>query len=461
MIVVLALATPLAFANAGDLDPSFGHAGKATRAANFGSQQRDSVSTDSARLPGGGTVVLARQTLYSFGADGSIARGFGAVKIADPTGSELQPSDIAVDSRGRVLVAGGSKAASGTGESPEHVFVARYTPRGKLDPSFGDSGVVVTDFGLPGPRALEGQSAPASRVRVDGIAVDPSDRVVLTGTRLKAIGPCRGSIGLSYHEAFVARLASNGRPDPSFGDAGVLSLRDFPEATSGVQSLISPVVDTDGKVYLSTLLGPCEEGRDTLAGRIDSSGRADQSFGDGGWVKVSGGISFEAFSGRSFEPFSIALDPRGRLLLLAQHYVPPAESAGHQVAKGHRIAVVKRVLPNGALDQTFGRHGMATMSGPAGKFSLAGEAVDGSGRVSIAGTLGRSFFVGRFTPNGQIDRRFGRSGRVTTSFGAHSSVRAGSITIDARGRAVVAGTMASPHLPQGEGLALARYLGGR
>jgi uncharacterized delta-60 repeat protein len=449
-LVALAAAAPSALARAGDLDPSFGNGGRVTIPANaqapFERTQEHSVSTAIANLPAGGTVVLTTRigygaTLYGFEADGSISSRFGAVRVTHG-GDERSVSDLAVDSLGRVLVAGSSTATSGAGQSSESAFVVRYTPDGRPDPSFGEEGVVVTDFGLPGPRVAAGESAPASRVRAFGIAVDHNDRVIIAGTRLSAIGPCRGTIGLPYAEAFVARLDSDGRRDTSFGRAGVVSLMEGPELGDDIQDLNAPVVDANGRIYLSTRpTGPCDEGEAALVGRLDASGRADPSFGDGGWVRVAGGAP------GSFLPFSITLDSRNRLLLLA---------SGAQGA-----AIVKRVLPRGAVDRTFGRRGVATVRGPSGRFLVAGQAIDGSGRVLISGTFGRSFFLGRLTSGGQVDHSFGRSGRVITGFGSHTAVAAGGVVTDASGRAVVTGPLRRPRAPRKPGLALARYLGGR
>jgi uncharacterized delta-60 repeat protein len=451
MLVALELATPQAFAKAGDLDPSFGKGGKVTKAVSFRTQPWDSVSIETAAMPRGGTIALAGRMLYGFSQDGAVSRRFGSVKVAGPKGSKLHLSDIAVDSRGRILVAGGSRKGAS-----EHAFVARYTPRGNPDPAFGDNGLVVTDFGLPGPITGDGNPAPVSQVQVVGIAVDLSDRVVLTGTHLRNIGPCRGTINLPYRDTFVARLNSSGRRDQSFGDAGMVSLAEAPkigENTHGevlrvsIQAINPPVVDASGKIYLSTRpTGPCDEGKPALVGRLEDSGQTDPNFGEGGWVNVSGGVQ------GSFLPLPIALDSRDRLLLTSQS----------SNAKGHKIAVVKRLLPSGALDQGFGQGGVARIGGPAGdNLSVADETVDHGNRVLIAGTIGRSFFLGRLTSTGEMDQSFGRSGRLKTAFSIGSQARASSVTIDARGRAVVAGTVASPRLPGETGLALARYLGGR
>jgi len=436
-LFALVTAAPSALAKAGDLDPSFGKGGKVIRAANSGNGRWESVRIDVAQLPGGGVVVLAGEKLYGFKADGSPSP-FGTVKVADPNGGKLQLADVTTDSLSRVLVVGGTRVAGGEND---HVFVARYTPRGGPDLSFGNGGFIVTDFGLAGPRVPDDSpTQPPASVKVTGIAIDPSGRVVLTGDRVRAVGPCRGTSNLTYHTAFVARLDANGRRDPSFGDAGVVSLAGGPESPA-TQDLNPPVVDGNGKIYLSTRpTGPCDEGYAALVGHLDDSGHADPSFGDGGWVRVSGGAP------GSFLPSSVTLDSRDRLLLLA---------SGTQGS-----AIVKRLLPSGLLDRRFGRRGIATMSSQTATSQLH-LAVDGAGRVWIAGASGPSFSVGRLTPQGRIDRGFGKSGRVTTSFGARSSAQASSITIDTRGRAVLAGTVLTPRVQGGDGLVLARYLGGR
>jgi uncharacterized delta-60 repeat protein len=453
------LAPSTALAKPGDLDRGFGRGGKVTRAVNFESQRWDSVRARVAELPGGRAVVLAERTLYAFAANGSTVRNFGggAVKVADPQGHDLDLSDVAVDSRGRVLAVGSARAP-GTGNTPEYAFVARYTLDGRPDSSFGENGFVVTDFSLPGPRVQPAETTPAAQVRAVGLAIDASDRVVLTGARLSAIGPCRGSVDLSYHEAFVARLDSSGARDPSFGENGVVRLGGVFGVDPAIQNVNPPVVDPDGKIYVSTRpVGPCEEGRSASVGRLDASGHPDPSFGEAGWVRISHGTTGEN-GDSSFIPFLSVLDPAGRLLLLDQHYVYPQESPGQPPTSGHRVAVVKRLLPTGVVDRDFGRRGVAAMSGPAGKFSIAAGAVDGGGRVLLAGTFGRSFFLGRLTAKGRIDQGFGTAGRVTTGFERRSRAKGSSLAIDARGKAIVAGPVASPRHSQERGLALARYL---
>src|SRR5262249_36858840 len=92
----------------------------------------------------------------TFGAGGMVPTRF-------PSPSVESLRSTAVDSLGRIVVAG--YVFSG----PNNDFaVARYSSAGKLDTSFGGTGVVTIDFGYDD--------------RAYGVAVDSLDRIVVAGT---------------------------------------------------------------------------------------------------------------------------------------------------------------------------------------------------------------------------------------------------------------------------------------
>jgi uncharacterized delta-60 repeat protein len=74
-----------------------------------------------------------------------------------------------------------------------------------------------------------------------------------------------------------------------------------------------------------------------------------------------------------------------------------------------------RYNPDGSIDPTFGSGGDATL--PDGYFPRAGV-LQPDGKLVVAGYAngGNSFFVGRFTVDGQLDPIFNGTGIVTTSF---------------------------------------------
>ena len=84
------------------------------------------------------------------------------------------------------------------GEGPGRVFaLARYTPRGALDRSFGDRGKVMTNL----KRSPDEWAA--------AVAIQPDGKLLVGG------GSLEGDV-----EWVLARYRRDGRLDPSFGNAG-------------------------------------------------------------------------------------------------------------------------------------------------------------------------------------------------------------------------------------------------
>src|SRR5262249_55664358 len=139
----------------GSLDSSFGSNG-AVRTDFGGIDEIWGIA-----LQADGNIVAAGRTstniaLARYNPDGSLDSSFGSggrvVTNLSPAGIPPgQVNDVArgvaVDSSGRVVVAGGAGNDFG---------VLRYLPDGTLDPSFGQQGVAETDFagGIDLARAL-------------------------------------------------------------------------------------------------------------------------------------------------------------------------------------------------------------------------------------------------------------------------------------------------------------------
>jgi uncharacterized delta-60 repeat protein len=447
LVLVLALlftASATAGARPGSLDPGFGTGGRIVRSADFGDRSWRVVRTQTVGLTDGRFVLLARNTLYGFSANGAIGRYFGEEEgpIPAPPGYAFEATGLAADPGGGVVVAGILTGSDGA----ERAMVARYTSEGELDPTFADGGVLVTDFGLPPRKDFDGVP-PLTQVQVGGVAVDSQGRVVLTGSRTRMIGPCRASSDLVYSDAFAARLSPSGDLDPGFGDQGVTRMYEIAQVGH-------PIVDSEDGVYVTTPYGgrgPCTEPRyDRLVGHLDAGGRPDPGFGDDGWISLP-------YPHRSAAVTSV-LGPDDTLLLIESHW-----------AKGpaRKVVKVKRLLPNGALDIDFGEIGIATLNNPRRSLEATAATVDPAGRIIVAGTaanLGkpkqRRFFLGRLTASGRPDRSFGRGGLTSTGWGKGAEAVGSSVLLQPR-RAIVAGTANSRTFGAGSGLALAGYRLGR
>jgi uncharacterized delta-60 repeat protein len=122
----------------------------------------------------------------TFDSDGKVLSDFSG------SGSVDIPHALAIDSSGRLVVAGWS---DGGGQNSDFA-IARYHSDGSLDSSFNSSGKVLTDFGSSGNYNEEALA----------IAIDDNGRIVLAGY-------CFASGGSDFA---VARYDSDGTLDATF-----------------------------------------------------------------------------------------------------------------------------------------------------------------------------------------------------------------------------------------------------
>ncbi len=231
-----------------------------------------SASYDAAIDADDGVVVLGaatgargfRPTLIRFESDGSLDQSFGAGGILQfgKVGEDAYKA-IAIDRRGRLLIAG---AARPQGSKHAVPTLRRISPTGKLDPSYGRDGV-----GLPLGRMV-GEGA--------AVVLDESGRPLVTAT-------C--GCGPSGDDDFaVGRLTVRGRPDATFSKDGRAYVRfgsrDARPASIAVdranaQIVIAGSVRVDGD-------------NDWALARLKPSGKPDRSFGDGFTISASlgGGV---------------------------------------------------------------------------------------------------------------------------------------------------------------------------
>jgi uncharacterized delta-60 repeat protein len=143
--------------------------------------------------------------------------GVAGVAIAD-FGSESIANGLALQSDGKIVV---------TGSALGDFAVARFRTDGQLDPTFGDAGLVTTDFGVlvgPFPAAESGSD----------VAVQPDGKIVVAGTN----NFDRGS------DMAVVRYLDDGLLDTNFDTDGKLTV-DF---NGGFDSGRDVAIQADGKI---------------------------------------------------------------------------------------------------------------------------------------------------------------------------------------------------------------------
>jgi uncharacterized delta-60 repeat protein len=461
-VVAPAAAKPGAAAKsalAGRLDPSFGKGGKALIA--FAAENAGDVGVKydlpfqftaghlvMSTSPGGKYVVAGGTRVVRLLANGKPDRRFGSagvVSIPRPPGLSFVLAGAAVDSQGRVLLAGSSRPLP-TGSIPDPLLssatVMRLNSDGSPDTSFGNGGTLVSDFGLKPPLTNTGPYKGAA-VGLRSIAVDSLDRPLLSGGSVtKVVSGC-GPGETAVSTGFVARLTANGSQDPGFAEAG---LRQIPEFSSFEQAGLLP-----GGTLLAVGLGKprCAD---------EGGGPAVVLTGFGPEGNLEPGFGFAGFRVLGYKSAPVvSIAPSGKILLLG--------------AKQKDSQLVMRLLPNGAADPGFGRTGRVNVVPPP-HAAIAALTTDGRERLLFAGRITKrasksnpvarsSFLLGRMNPKGSFDRGFGRKGSVRTGFGGPSSSFATQVLVDAKGRIVVGGGVTTSALGTGGGFAIARYLGGR
>src|SRR5205823_6201352 len=121
--------------------------------------------------------------------------------------------DLAVQSDGRIVLAGVDGQPSDFGIPPQNVFaVARYTPEGQLDATFGAGGKVTVSIGAQKINDI----ARALAIQGDG-------RIVVAGASLGIPGSLTPPTGAMA----VIRLRADGTLDPTFGGGDGKATVDF------------------------------------------------------------------------------------------------------------------------------------------------------------------------------------------------------------------------------------------
>lgn len=458
----------------GELDATFGKAGKVTipfPAENAASSAPNyslpfeftQGHLEMAPAPGGKTVIAGATKVVRLLPNGKPDPTFGSdgtVTVPRPPGALFVLAGVAVDSQGRIVLAGLARPIP-TDTLPDPVLssaaVIRLDANGSLDPSFGSDGMVISSFGFASPKA-GGGTYPGASVGLRDVAVDAQNRPVVTGAYVTAVGASL----TPESQGFVARLTESGGPDQSFGEKGIRTI-------ANIKTFGQLMPGANG--YLA--VGEAEKAPFRLLTGIDANGNLESGFGSFGFRALPFGEAAPA----------LAVAPSGKILLLGRprsgkivKKVTVRKKHGKRVRVPVKVNVnlqtVQRLLPSGAADPSFGRVGRVNFVDPK-VGSFAALAADGEERIYLAGRISRrvskspnnplhrvQFLLQRTTAGGNYDKSFGVKGGVATGFGGPSDSFATQVEIDRQGRILVGGGITSPELASGGGFALARFLPG-
>jgi uncharacterized delta-60 repeat protein len=246
------------------------------------------------------TVTLARFTTSgaldtTFNSRGSIP---GSVQLDLGTGATA--TAIVIDAEGNYIVGGNTMPGTGASQTGTSFgsaafFLARFTPAGALDPTFANGGKLVVQSG--------GQFG---GVGLNGVALDPSGNIVIVGLG-GFFDPIKGFGG-------AARFTPNGVLDPTFGNAGVVSLSQFlfdgtaVTITPGTGAVIVAGVSSDPKLYNLAF----------YVVRLNGDGTLDTTFNG------TGTLSYQfPTDGNGETPGAAAVSPNGNIIVVGSASVGP------------------------------------------------------------------------------------------------------------------------------------------
>ena len=359
LLLLLAVARPWPAAGAaGDLDPRFGTGGKV---------DLECCSSAFAIRPDGGIVLAGSAddedpyfALSRLTSGGAVDTGFGDQGITSRTDI---PSDrasvVTLQSDGRIL-------AAGVGPGPR-VVVARFEENGALDDGFGEHGVATKEVD-PIDDGLK------------GIAIQPDGTILVLASV--------GLVGPDDYECLLAAFGANGEPADAFENGGLVATNLLCEALA---------VQGDGAAVLQG--HPFFDSGVTL---FDASGEST--------LTIS--LDLGAFSDR----FSALLvQPDGKVVAGGGKGVGEAAGGLDTIFD----AAVVRAKPDGILDATFGRSGVATvpLGGPDDSETVQQVALQANGKIVAAGEAAEPFLA-RFTDAGLADESFGDAGVLSAPLGA-------------------------------------------
>jgi uncharacterized delta-60 repeat protein len=455
----------------GRLDPSFGEGGREMLPMPF-AERFKYLAPISAMASDGSLYIGNNETVRRIDPGGTPDPSFagaGTLTPAPPSGGKFEITGLAVDSRGRLVVAGTSTLPAEEsdeefhrhtnvigGDEPLAARIARYLPAGSPDPSFGSAGMVETTLGLEPPLNADGtQLLSRPWVKGTGVAVDAQDRIVLTGAA--AAGMAFGCAhdwfwnDLTY-AAFVARFEESGRLDPTFATDGILGAHTAAENPLHLEVASSPTVGPDETITYRPGSGNCPSNAGSQGvGQLEESGAIRTEFGGQG-ATVSSSL------------IATAVGPDGSLVVIE----------GVRPKKGRpEVERIRKLTSDGRPDPSFGEGGRILGPLPATNGGgLTSVVAEPGGGVLIAGVTPKALRRGkscnhlkptphanewvlmRLGPGGRLDPGFGQGGLAYIRFPG-SVLQAPRLYLDPAGRAVSVGRYWDGTT---QGVAVARYL---
>lgn len=380
-------------------------------------------------------LTLAGATAAAFAGPGRLDPGFGnggVVTTATAPGAGADfQNGLVIQKNGRIVVGGSSDHGGGD----FRWRVVRYKSNGELDPTFGDGGTATTSM----------SSAGGHDEHIWELALQPDGKIVAAGEAATATGG---------FDVALARFNPDGTLDTGFGTGGTLTTAIGP-GTRLDRAFQVRLVE-DGKILVAGFadMGPGGGRRNFMLARYNADGTLDGAFGSGGVVitRVAPGDGGDVITTNG-----MTIDTAGRIVV--------AGSASMGVGAGGVNFALARYHSDGRLDSSFGGDGIVTTPmAPADNFDVAvSVTTDDAGRILAGGGADSGGFVfdlaiARYNPDGSLDTSFDTDGKLTANVGpGNTDDDIEGIVVQATGKILVGGSVSATVITVDSDFAVARY----
>jgi len=265
-----------------------------------------------------GKINLALLRLHS---NGTLDSSFGI------NGLDTLELDEITTATGLVMQPDGKIVISGDVQKNEYdekrTFICRYMPDGGLDPTFGESGIVISTY--------------INATSSNSLVINSAGKLI------------RGSTHALYddHSDFMLEsFNTDGSKDITFGVNGT-AIYVFGEGQSGVWNnyMYMMALQTDGKITCTGQSGKNDEQLMALC-RFNADGSIDASFGESGGIIVP----FKNNSNITSRAYELCFQPDGKIITIAGTPADPLKSIN-----------LVRYTTSGQLDPDFGENGYSSV----------------------------------------------------------------------------------------------------
>lgn len=332
---------------------------------------------------------LAIQTVYSQPGSLDFTFGTDGIAITDFGGSGDYAYAMALQSDGKIVLAGYAYAGS-----TNDFALVRYNANGTLDNTFDSDGKTMTDFN-------------GNIEVINAIVIQPDGKIVAAGSSWD---------GHQSHFA-LARYNTDGSLDNTFSSDG-MAIFNWGENDYG----LAVALQSDGKILIAGASYLGSFGNHVSALRINTDGTVDNTFDNGG---------ISAVIGEESQINAIILQSDGKIVM-----------TGRRVSNLNSDFLLLRYTAIGSVDNTFDTDGIVTTAFGSGDDYAFTCIQQSDGKILAGGSSANGFndfALARYNSNGSLDNTFSSDGKVTTDIASGSDDYGYSVKVQSDGKILLGG----------------------